>query len=112
MDDWTYCQQTLPKVSRTFALNIKTLQGEQHRSVLIAYLFCRTVDTVVDAAELDPKIKIELAVKDSLVDSVVEAIRSVSNTGKVGDGKIFVLNVEDAIRIRTGEKGDEAVNVT
>ena len=54
MDDWTYCQQTLPKVSRTFALNIKTLQGEQHRSVLIAYLFCRTVDTVEDAAELDP----------------------------------------------------------
>jgi farnesyl-diphosphate farnesyltransferase len=60
MDDWTYCQQTLPKVSRTFALNIKTLQGELHRSVLIAYLFCRTVDTVEDAAELDPKIKIKL----------------------------------------------------
>ena len=56
MDDWTYCQQTLPKVSRTFALNIKTLQGERHRSVLIAYLFCLTVDNVEDAAELDSQI--------------------------------------------------------
>ncbi|MFT4577944.1 MAG: farnesyl-diphosphate farnesyltransferase [Nitrospinales bacterium] len=65
MDDWTYCQQTLPKVSRTFALNIKTLQGELHRSVLIAYLFCRTVDTVEDAAELDPKIKIKLLLEFS-----------------------------------------------
>ncbi|MBC8284519.1 MAG: squalene/phytoene synthase family protein [Nitrospinae bacterium] len=60
MDDWTYCHQTLPKVSRTFALNIKVLRGELHRSVLIAYLFCRTVDTVEDAAQLDPKIKIRL----------------------------------------------------
>ena len=65
MDDWTYCQQTLPKVSRTFALNIKTLQGEPHRSVLLAYLFCRTVDTVEDAAELDPKIKIKLLLEFS-----------------------------------------------
>ncbi|MBT6717620.1 MAG: squalene/phytoene synthase family protein [Nitrospina sp.] len=60
MDDWTYCHQTLPKVSRTFALNIKVLRGELHRSILIAYLFCRTVDTVEDAAQLDPKIKIKL----------------------------------------------------
>tara|TARA_Y100000588_G_scaffold247735_1_gene262222 strand:- start:154 stop:1266 length:1113 start_codon:yes stop_codon:yes gene_type:complete len=58
MDDWTYCHQTLKKVSRTFALNIKVLRGELHRSVLIAYLFCRTVDTIEDAAQLDPKIKI------------------------------------------------------
>jgi len=65
MDDWTYCQQTLPKVSRTFALNIKTLQGELHRSVLIAYLFCRIVDTVEDAAKLDPEIKIKLLLEFS-----------------------------------------------
>jgi len=58
MDDWTYCQQTLLKVSRTFALNIKVLRGELHRSILIAYLFCRTVDTIEDATRLDPKIKI------------------------------------------------------
>jgi Phytoene/squalene synthetase len=59
MDDWTYCNQTLIKVSRTFALNIRVLRGDLHRSVLIAYLFCRTVDTVEDAAKLDPKIKIK-----------------------------------------------------
>ena len=65
MDDWTYCQQTLPKVSRTFALNIKVLQGELYRSILIAYLFCRTVDTVEDAAELDPKVKNKLLLEFS-----------------------------------------------
>ena len=65
MDDWAYCHQTLPKVSRTFALNIKVLQGELHRSILIAYLFCRTVDTIEDAAELDPKIKIKLLLEFS-----------------------------------------------
>ncbi|MBT5375365.1 MAG: squalene/phytoene synthase family protein, partial [Nitrospinaceae bacterium] len=55
MDDWTYCVKTLPKVSRTFALNISVLKGDLHRSILVAYLFCRIVDTVEDAAELDPK---------------------------------------------------------
>jgi farnesyl-diphosphate farnesyltransferase len=65
MDDWTYCVQTLPKVSRTFALNISVLRGELHRSILTAYLFCRTVDTVEDAAKLDPKIKIRLLIEFS-----------------------------------------------
>ncbi|MEK9630015.1 MAG: phytoene/squalene synthase family protein [Nitrospinota bacterium] len=65
MDDWAYCQQTLPQVSRTFALNIKVLKGELHRSILIAYLFCRTVDTVEDAAVLDPKTKIKLLLEFS-----------------------------------------------
>lgn len=65
MDDWTYCVQTLPKVSRTFALNISVLRGELHRSILIAYLFCRTVDTVEDAAKLDPKIKSRLLLEFS-----------------------------------------------
>ena len=60
MDDWEYCQKALPKVSRTFALNISILKGDLHRSILIAYLFCRIVDTVEDAAQLDPKIKIKL----------------------------------------------------
>ncbi len=60
MDDWTYCSKTLPKVSRTFALNISVLKGEIHRSILTAYLFCRIVDTVEDAAKLDPRIKIKL----------------------------------------------------
>jgi nitrogen regulatory protein P-II 2 len=56
-----------------------------------------------------PKIKIELAVQDSQVDAVVEAIRNVANTGKVGDGKIFVYQLDRAIRIRTGETGEEAL---
>lgn len=65
MDDWTYCVQTLPKVSRTFALNISVLRGEFHRSILTAYLFCRAVDTVEDAAKLDPKIKTRLLMEFS-----------------------------------------------
>ncbi|MAX16578.1 MAG: squalene/phytoene synthase [Nitrospina sp.] len=65
MDDWTYCLKTLPKVSRTFALNISVLRGDLHRSILTAYLFCRTVDTVEDAAKLDPKIKTQLLIEFS-----------------------------------------------
>ena len=65
MDDWTYCVKTLPKVSRTFALNISVLRGELHRSILTAYLFCRTVDTIEDAAKLDPKIKTRLLIEFS-----------------------------------------------
>jgi len=56
-----------------------------------------------------PKVKIELVVKDDQVDSCIEAITSAARTGKIGDGKIFVTSVEQAIRIRTGEEGDEAV---
>ena len=56
-----------------------------------------------------PKIKIEIAVSDDLADKVVEAIVSAANTGRIGDGKIFVLPMEEAIRIRTGERGSDAV---
>jgi nitrogen regulatory protein P-II 2 len=56
-----------------------------------------------------PKTKIELAVDDSIVEQVVEAITNVARTGKIGDGKIFVVNLEQAVRIRTGETGVEAV---
>jgi nitrogen regulatory protein P-II 1 len=56
-----------------------------------------------------PKIKIEVVVTESLVDKCIEAITSVARTGKIGDGKIFVTPVEQVIRIRTGETGDEAV---
>ena len=56
-----------------------------------------------------PKTKIELAVKDEDAQSVIDAISSVSNSGKVGDGKIFVYNLENVIRIRTGESGEEAL---
>lgn len=56
-----------------------------------------------------PKAKIEMAVPDDLVDQAVEVITDTARTGKIGDGKIFVTTVEQAIRIRTGETGDKAV---
>ena len=56
-----------------------------------------------------PKIKIEIIVEASRVDEVVDKIREAANTGKIGDGKIFVFSVEQAIRVRTGEKGKEAI---
>ena len=56
-----------------------------------------------------PKIKIEVVVPDDMVSSVVEAIQAVARTGKIGDGKIFVSDVLDVIRIRTGETGAQAV---
>ncbi len=56
-----------------------------------------------------PKIKLEVAVIDDMKDKVVEAIVSAANTGRIGDGKIFVLPLEEAVRIRTGERGSEAV---
>ena len=56
-----------------------------------------------------PKVKLDLIVSDSLLDKAVETIIKVSQTGKIGDGKIFVTDVNEVIRIRTGEKGDEAV---
>ena len=59
--------------------------------------------------EFIPKIQLEIAVPDDKIDSVIEALQSSANTDKIGDGKIFVLPIEQAIRIRTGETGDAAV---
>lgn len=56
-----------------------------------------------------PKIKLEVVLSDSLCEPAVEAIRQAAHTGKIGDGKIFVFNVESALRIRTGEKNEEAL---
>lgn len=56
-----------------------------------------------------PKVKIEIAIADDLVDQAIEAIVSAANTGKIGDGKIFVSSLEQVIRIRTGEIGEEAI---
>jgi nitrogen regulatory protein P-II 2 len=56
-----------------------------------------------------PKIKLEIAVKAEMLDTVIDAIRSAANTGKIGDGKIFVHNLDEVIRIRTGESGSEAI---
>jgi nitrogen regulatory protein PII len=66
----------------------------------------RGAEYVVDFV---PKTRIEVAVKEALVDQVVEAIVSAARTGKVGDGKIFISDLERAIRIRTGEADDQAL---
>ena len=56
-----------------------------------------------------PKVKVETVVDDEVVEKVIDAISKAANTGKIGDGKIFVINVEQAVRIRTGESGSEAL---
>lgn len=56
-----------------------------------------------------PKVKIEVAVDDGVADNVVEAVRMAANTEKIGDGKIFVLDLENAVRVRTGETGADAL---
>ena len=66
----------------------------------------RVAEYVVDFL---PKVKIEAAVPDDLLEQCLEAIQKSARTGKIGDGKIFVFDIEQAIRIRTGETGDAAV---
>jgi nitrogen regulatory protein PII len=56
-----------------------------------------------------PKMKIEIVLSDDVVARAIEAITASANTGKIGDGKVFVYNVEQAVRIRTGEQNDEAL---
>ncbi|MEQ1593316.1 MAG: P-II family nitrogen regulator [Thiobacillaceae bacterium] len=56
-----------------------------------------------------PKVKIELGIKAELLERVIEAIEKAANTGKIGDGKVFVFNLEQVVRIRTGESGPEAL---
>jgi nitrogen regulatory protein P-II 1 len=66
----------------------------------------RVAEYVVDFI---PKIKLEIVIEDDRVEAVVEKIQQAANTGKIGDGKIFVLPVEAAIRVRTGETGKDAI---
>ena len=56
-----------------------------------------------------PKVKLELVVADSVADQMVEVISKTAQTGKIGDGKIFVLDIEQAVRVRTGETGEDAI---
>ncbi len=56
-----------------------------------------------------PKVKIEVVIDDSLLERALEAIQTAAKTGRIGDGKIFVSTIEDAIRVRTGERGIEAI---
>ncbi|MCA3438534.1 MAG: P-II family nitrogen regulator [Rhodobacter sp.] len=61
------------------------------------------------AVNFVPKMRLEIVVSDNLSDAVVETIRATAKTGKIGDGKIFVLDVEQAVRVRTGELNDDAL---
>ncbi|WP_028304004.1 P-II family nitrogen regulator [Oceanospirillum maris] len=61
------------------------------------------------SVEFQSKVKIEIAVKDDFVDPILEAISQTCGTGKIGDGKIFVLDIDKAVRIRTGETGEQAL---
>jgi nitrogen regulatory protein P-II 1 len=56
-----------------------------------------------------PKVKVEIVVADKFVDGVIDVLTNVARTGEIGDGKIFVYRIEDAVRIRTGEKGESAL---
>ena len=56
-----------------------------------------------------PKVKLEIVVEDEMLDRAVEAIQTSAHTGRIGDGKIFIVPIEDSIRVRTGERGHEAI---
>lgn len=56
-----------------------------------------------------PKLRVEVAVGDDLADQVVDLIASTAKTGKIGDGKLFVLDLQDVVRVRTGERGEDAI---
>ena len=62
-----------------------------------------------DVVDFLPKVKVEIVVADEQVEPAVESIQKAARTGRIGDGKIFVLNIEEAIRIRTGEAGTDAL---
>ena len=68
--------------------------------------FYRGAEYVIDFL---PKLKLEIATTDAMAEQVVKTIKETAHTGKIGDGKIFVLNLEQSIRIRTGETGDDAI---
>ena len=67
------------------------------------------VNTGVEYGDFLPKIKLEIILQDDLVDTAVESIRSAANTNRIGDGKIFVSNIDTVLRIRTGETGSDAL---
>jgi nitrogen regulatory protein PII len=61
------------------------------------------------SVDLIPKIKLEVAIEDDQLETVIQAIRNAAHTGEIGDGKIFVLSLEDSMRIRTGDRGESSL---
>jgi len=87
-----------------FAMTVSEVKGRGEQKGITLQFRGRTMEV-----DLLPKVKIEMVVKDEDVDAVVETIVSAAKTGKFGDGKVFVIPVEDVVRVRTGEKGEKAV---
>ena len=83
------------------------LVGKHTDTVVVCKSECSL--TTLQGEDFLPKIKLEIAVSDKLVDQTIDTIIKTATTGKIGDGKIFVLDLQEAIRVRTGEKGEEAL---
>jgi len=94
------------------ALNMKGIKGMTVREVK-GYGRQRGHKEIYRGAEyfvdFVPKVKLEIITDDGNVEEVIEVIRQAANTGKIGDGKVFVLPVDEVVRVRTGEKGSEAI---
>ncbi|MBD3230313.1 MAG: P-II family nitrogen regulator [Candidatus Lokiarchaeota archaeon] len=86
------------------ALTVYEVKGRGHQSGIVQVFEGKKI-----YADLLPKTKIEIIINDSDVESVVSTILENARTGSIGDGKIFISSIDEAIRIRTGEKGSEAV---
>ncbi|MFN3698868.1 MAG: P-II family nitrogen regulator [Dictyoglomus sp.] len=84
-------------VTQVFGCGLQKGRTEYYRGVEISI-------------NLLPKIKLEMVVNDSEVDKIVEIVMQFARSGNIGDGKIFIYNIEDAIRIRTGERGEAAIS--
>jgi len=86
------------------AMTVSEVKGRGEQKGITLQFRGRTMDI-----DLLPKVKIEMVVKDDVVDAVVDTIVKAARTGRYGDGKIFVMPVEKVVRVRTGEEGDNAI---
>jgi nitrogen regulatory protein P-II 1 len=102
-DMFSYVKLALAKAGYP-SLTAYDVKGRGKQSGII-----ETVDGRAIRADILPKTKIELVVKDEEAEEVVEIIAKTAGTGTIGDGKIFIFAVEDAVRIRTGEHGNDAI---
>jgi nitrogen regulatory protein P-II 1 len=102
-DMFSYVKVALAKAGYP-SLTAYDVKGRGRQSGII-----ETVDGKSIRADILPKTKIEIVVKDEEVKEVIEIISRSAGTGSIGDGKIFIFAVEDAVRIRTGERGNDAI---
>ena len=92
------------EMSRFYGMTVTDVRGRGRQRGMQIQFRGRVMEV-----DLLPKIKLELVVSDEEVQNVVEIIMNSARTGKIGDGKIFIIPVEESIRIRTGEKGEQAL---